>query len=66
MIYPEGAQSIVHMVAECAQASGWEVDHLHVERGNLEEVFREITLGELRPASPPKATTDRTPEEVNA
>ena len=66
MIYPAGGKSIVHTVAECAQSSGWEVDHLHVERGNLEEVFREITLGELRPASPPKTTTDRTPEEVNA
>ena len=66
MVYPEGARSIVHTVAECAQTAGWEVDHLHVERGNLEEVFREITLGESRPASPPKSPSDRTPEEVQA
>jgi ABC-2 type transport system ATP-binding protein len=30
-------------VARLAHDSGWEVDELHVERGRLDEVFRDIT-----------------------
>ena len=43
MIFPDGDGPIVAKVADLARAHGWEVTGLRVERGRLDDVFREIT-----------------------
>jgi ABC-2 type transport system ATP-binding protein len=41
--YPSAGASILDEVGRHAREQGWELDELHVERGRLDEVFREIT-----------------------
>ncbi|HKM70511.1 MAG TPA: ATP-binding cassette domain-containing protein [Stellaceae bacterium] len=43
MIFPDGPRPVVANVADLARAHGWEVTGLRVERGRLDDVFREIT-----------------------
>jgi ABC-2 type transport system ATP-binding protein len=43
MIFPDGRRPMVANVADLARAHGWEVTGLRVERGRLDDVFREIT-----------------------
>jgi ABC-2 type transport system ATP-binding protein len=43
MIFPGDDGPIVAKVADLARAHGWEVTGLRVERGRLDDVFREIT-----------------------
>ena len=43
MIFPGGDGPVVTKVADLARAHGWEVSGLRVERGRLDDVFREIT-----------------------
>ena len=43
MIFPGGDGPVVTKVADLARAQGWEVTGLRVERGRLDDVFREIT-----------------------
>src|SRR5271169_6151940 len=43
MIFPGGAGPVVAKVADLARAHGWGVTGLRVERGRLDDVFREIT-----------------------
>jgi ABC-2 type transport system ATP-binding protein len=43
MIFPAGGRPILGNVADLARAHGWEVRGLQVERGRLDDVFREIT-----------------------
>jgi ABC-2 type transport system ATP-binding protein len=43
MIFPADGKSIVANVADLARAHGWEITGLRVERGRLDDVFREIT-----------------------
>jgi len=43
MVFPAGGQPIVGNVADLARAHGWQVTALRVERGRLDDVFREIT-----------------------
>jgi ABC-2 type transport system ATP-binding protein len=43
MIFPAGPRPIVANVADLARAHGWEVTGLRVERGRLDDVFRQIT-----------------------
>ncbi len=43
MIFPDGRRPVVTNVADLARAHGWEVTALRVERGRLDDVFREIT-----------------------
>jgi ABC-2 type transport system ATP-binding protein len=50
MIVPSSARPVVGNVADLARAHGWEVTALQVERGRLEDVFREITTA---PPAPP-------------
>ena len=45
MVHPSNGASILGGLSELAHQRGWEVDHLAVERGRLDEVFREITTG---------------------
>jgi ABC-2 type transport system ATP-binding protein len=43
MIFPNGGRPIIGNIADLARAHGWEVTGLQVERGRLDDVFREIT-----------------------
>ena len=45
MIYPKGGGSIIDVVSAHVRAKGLAVDELFVERGNLDEVFHQLTLG---------------------
>jgi len=55
MIFPDGRRPVVTNVADLARAHGWEVTALRVERGRLDDVFREITS--QPPGSAPVAAT---------
>jgi ABC-2 type transport system ATP-binding protein len=50
MIFPGGGRPIVANIADLARAHGWEVTGLRVERGRLDDVFREITTVQPEPA----------------
>ncbi len=69
MLFPVGAESILREVGDFAYSKGWEVEHLHVERGRLDDVFRDITEGdgdsELRPQPAPSAAQADVPQEVS-
>ncbi|MBV8334982.1 MAG: hypothetical protein JO358_05960, partial [Alphaproteobacteria bacterium] len=43
MVFPRDGRSIVASVADLARAFGLEVTELRVERGRLDDVFRDIT-----------------------
>jgi ABC-2 type transport system ATP-binding protein len=43
LIFPRDGRPVVANVADLARAHGWEVTALRVERGRLDDVFREIT-----------------------
>jgi ABC-2 type transport system ATP-binding protein len=51
MIFPERGRTVVTHVADLARAHGWEVAGLRVERGRLDDVFREITTAEPEPVT---------------
>lgn len=42
-VFPDRGQSIVNAISQCAHDRQWEVTGLHVERGQLDEVFRSLT-----------------------
>jgi hypothetical protein len=50
MIFPGDGGPVVAKVADLARAHGWEVTGLRVERGRLDDVFREITNVPPEPA----------------
>ena len=50
MVFPGGEGPIVTKVADLARAHGWKVTGLRVERGRLDDVFREITALQPEPA----------------
>jgi gliding motility-associated transport system ATP-binding protein len=43
MIFPRGGRPIVDQVSELVRIRGWAVDELFVERGRLDDVFRDFT-----------------------
>ncbi len=43
-IIPENGCSILQTVSHCARERRWEVSELHVERGQLDDVFRSLTV----------------------
>ena len=45
MVFPSGARALVAEIAELARAQGWKLTGLRVERGRLDDVFRDITIG---------------------
>jgi gliding motility-associated transport system ATP-binding protein len=45
LILSEDGRPLLKAVAGHAHRAGWEIEHLEVESGRLEDVFREITLG---------------------
>jgi ABC-2 type transport system ATP-binding protein len=45
-VLPEGEAMLIDNVSRMARERGWEIEELRVERGQLDEVFRRVTLGE--------------------
>lgn len=46
VVFPSDNQNIATGLADVLKNKGWHASKLHVERGRLDDVFREITLGE--------------------
>jgi ABC-2 type transport system ATP-binding protein len=44
-IYPKGEATIIEAVSLVARERGWAIEELRVERGQLDEVFRRVTVG---------------------
>ena len=55
MIFPGDSHSVVAKVADLARAQGWEVTALRVERGRLDDFFRELTTAPAEPTPVPAA-----------
>ena len=66
MIFPKPGQSIVASVADLARAHRWEVLGMRVERGRLDDVFRQVTGGEVTSSHVEETElVDRETEEVH-
>ena len=50
MIFGADGRSIVANVADLARSRGWEITGLQIERGRLDDVFRDITTAQPHPA----------------
>ena len=48
-VLPKGEAILIDQVSRMVRERGWEVEEMHVERGQLDEVFRRVTLGEGAP-----------------
>lgn len=44
LVIPEKGQTILHTISTCIQNNNWNVIELSVERGQLDEVFRSLTM----------------------
>ncbi|KAA3605448.1 MAG: ABC transporter ATP-binding protein [Planctomycetota bacterium] len=51
MIFPAEGKPVIHEVSHHARQAQWEVVDLHVEQGRLDDVFRQLTIGEA-PGTP--------------
>jgi ABC-2 type transport system ATP-binding protein len=45
-VFPEGEAVIIERVGQMVRERGWAIEELRVERGKLDEVFRQVTVGE--------------------
>jgi ABC-2 type transport system ATP-binding protein len=45
-VFPEGGAMVIGAVGRMVRERGWELEELRVERGQLDEVFRRVTIGE--------------------
>ena len=45
-VFPKGEAMLIEVVGRLARERGWEIEELRLERGQLDEVFRRVTLGE--------------------
>ncbi len=45
-VFPEGGAMIIEAVGRMVRERGWELEELRVERGQLDEVFRRVTIGD--------------------
>ena len=45
-VFPERGAMVIEAVGRMVRERGWELEELHVERGQLDEVFRRVTIGE--------------------
>jgi ABC-2 type transport system ATP-binding protein len=45
-IFPEVGATVIGAVGRKVHERGWEIEELRVERGQLDEVFRRVTIGE--------------------
>jgi ABC-2 type transport system ATP-binding protein len=50
IVLPHGGRPIIAEIADLARERGWTTTGLRVERGRLEDVFREVTTAQLRRA----------------
>jgi len=46
-VFPRPGRSLIEEVGALARERGWRLAEMHGERGRLDEVFREITSGQL-------------------
>ena len=44
-IYPETGKTVLKQVNELIHSQDWEVEEFHVEKGRLDDVFRQVTIG---------------------
>jgi ABC-2 type transport system ATP-binding protein len=51
LVLPRGGRPIVAEIADLARGRGWTITGLRVERGRLDDVFREITAAQPAPPS---------------
>lgn len=49
MLFPRSGQMLLPEVVRWLDKQGWQVESLHLEKGRLEDVFRQVTTGELIP-----------------
>lgn len=45
-VFPEGGAMVIEAVGRKVRERGWDIEELRVERGQLDEVFRRVTIGE--------------------
>ena len=45
-VFPKGEAMLIEEVGRMVRERGWEIEELRAERGQLDEVFRRVTLGE--------------------
>jgi ABC-2 type transport system ATP-binding protein len=45
-VFPKGTATIIEEVGRMVRERGWAIEELRVERGQLDEVFRRVTVGE--------------------
>ena len=45
LVYPKQGRNITQEVLSVIRRENWEVEDLHIERGQLDEVFRDVTQG---------------------
>jgi len=50
LLFPQNSDSILREVSDHVYGEGWEVEHLHVNPGRLDDVFRDITTTSSTPA----------------
>ena len=48
-VFPQGEAAIIEQVSRMVHERGWAVEELRVERGKLDEVFRQVTVREDAP-----------------
>jgi ABC-2 type transport system ATP-binding protein len=51
IVLPREGRAIVAEIADLARARGWTITGLRVERGRLDDVFREITGAQPEPTA---------------
>ncbi len=51
IVLPRGGKPVVGEIADLARNRGWTITGLQVERGRLDDVFREITTAPPEPAT---------------
>lgn len=44
LVVPHDGRTIIHDLSECIRASGLAIEEMHTERGDLAEVFRQLTI----------------------
>ena len=45
-VFPKGNAMLIEVVGRLVREQSWEIEELRLERGQLDEVFRRVTLGE--------------------
>ena len=66
VIFPKDGRSLVQSVADLAHDRSWEIEHLHVEGGRLDDVFRKITGGHCPSPPEPKPASSETPVAIGS